>query len=192
MSATPTLSEDLRTHITGLEFAKTEAPAIVNGLSREQFNRRIQDDSWSVGECLDHLYQTGYHLHKAIVPEMNAARAAGKTGSGPFKYGFLGTMFVNAAGVPKDPNKGRVKAPKLYVPGTDFDPDELVPKFVALQDDLIEMTQAAQGLDLKRIKISSPAAKILRLSLGLWLKLLPEHQKRHFLQARRVLDAMRK
>ena len=125
-----------------------------------------------------------------MAPEINAARSAGKTGSGSFKYGFLGTMFVNATGVPKDPNKGRVKAPKLY--GTDFNPDELVPKFVALQDDLIEMTQAAQGLDLKRIMISSPAAKIVRLSLGLWLKLLPEHQKRHFLQARRVLDAMRK
>ncbi|MFP6614832.1 MAG: hypothetical protein VCB26_00380 [Candidatus Hydrogenedentota bacterium] len=67
-----------------------------------------------------------------------------------------------------------------------------MPMFVNLQDDLIDVTRAASGLDLKKIEVSSPAMKILRLSLGVWLGMLPNHQRRHFFQARRVLDAMPK
>lgn len=192
MSESGAVSQELQEHIDGLEFAKTEVADIVSSLSREQFNWRVEDGSWSIGECVDHLYQTGFHLHGAMKTEMDAARAAGKTSTGPFKYGFLGNMFVNAAGVPKDPKKGKVNAPKLYVPASDLDPEELVPKFVVLQDDLIEMTRSAEGLDLKRIKVTSPALKLIRFSIGIWLKMLPNHQRRHFLQARRVLKAMPK
>ena len=192
MSESGTVSPELAEHIDGLEFAKKEVVEITNGLSREQFNWRADEGCWSVGECIDHLYQTGLHLHRSTKEEIESARKEGRTTEGPFKYGFFGTFFVNSAGVPKNPEKGKVKAPKLYAPGSDFDPNELIPKFVALQDDLIAMTQAADGLDLKRIKVTSPAVKLVRLSLGLWLRLLPNHQKRHFLQARRVLAAMPK
>jgi hypothetical protein len=157
MSDRDAVSDELQTNTDGFEFAKTEASAIVSGLTREQFNWRAEEGSWSVGECIDHLYQTGFHLAPAMRTEIDAARDAGKTGSGPFKYSWLGTTFAKTAGVPKDPNKGKVKAPKLYVPGSDLDPEELLPKFVALQDELIDVTRAADGLDLKKIKVPSPA-----------------------------------
>ena len=190
MSDSDTISNELLGHIDGLDFAKVEAPDIVSGLDHDQFNWRVEDGSWSVAECIDHLYQTGFHLKGALIPTIEAAHAAGKRAEGPFTYGPLQRFFVNSAGVPKDPKKGRLKAPKLYVPGSEFDADDLIPKFVKLQEDLIDVTRSAQGLDLKRIKVSSPAARIVRLSIGMWLKLIPNHQKRHFLQARRVRDTL--
>lgn len=187
-----TMPPELKENIDGLEFAKSEVADIADGLSHGQFNWRAEEGSWSVGECIDHLYQTGFHLHRVMTEEMDIARKDGRTKEGPFKYSFVGNFFVKSAGVPKKTDKGKVSAPKLYLPGAEFDRDELIPKFVSLQDDLIAMTRAADGLDLKRIKVTSPAVKIVRVSLGIWLKLLPNHQKRHFLQARRVLASMPK
>lgn len=181
---------ELQEHIEGLEFAKQEVPDIIRGLTPEQFNWRAQEGTWSVGECIDHLYKTGFHLTEPLKDAVEKAQREGRTAAGPFKYGFLGSWFVNAASIPKDPDKGKFKAPKLYVPASDLDAEDLIPKFLLLQDDFIEITRAANGLDLKKIKVASPALNILRLSIGLWLKLIPNHQKRHFLQARRVLDAM--
>ncbi len=116
MTDSGAISEELQTKIEGFEFAKTEAPDLVSGLTREQFNWRIDDRSWSVGECIDHLYQTGIHLVPAMKAEIDAGRSAGKTATGLFKYSWLGTTFSKAAGVPTDPNKGKLKAQSCMCP----------------------------------------------------------------------------
>jgi hypothetical protein len=66
--------------------------------------------------------------------------------------------------------------------------DELIPKFVSLQDDLIATIESAQGLNLKKIKAASPALKIIVLSMGQWFNLVTSHQRRHFNQAQRVKE----
>lgn len=46
--------------------------------------------------------------------------------------------------------------------------------------------RSADGLDLARIKVTSPVTRLLRLSLGQWLAGLAGHQRRHLWQARQV------
>ena len=106
----------------------------------------------------------------------------------PFRYGWLGNWFVRAMGDDRLPPRNRLRAPRLYQPRPWANPTigEAVQEFAALQDDFIAIVQAADGLDLARIKIASPITRLLRLSLGQWLNGLSGHQRRHIWQAAQV------
>jgi hypothetical protein len=182
------LSPEIQSHVDGLEAAKTTVRELTEGLTDEQFNWRVEEGSWSIGECIDHLYEAGSKMVSPFNEKIEAGRQKGLTGTGPFKYGFLGNWFVNQSSDNVTPKKGRIKTPALYAPGSDLKLDELVPKFITLQDDLIATVQSANGLDLKKIKAASPALKIIVLSMGQWFNLVTSHQRRHFDQAQRVKD----
>ena len=47
-------------------------------------------------------------------------------------------------------------------------------------------TERTQGLDLKRIRVTSSAAWWMRLSLGAWLNATAAHEERYLQQARCV------
>jgi DinB superfamily len=184
------LSPELQSNVADHEWAKQEIRGVTDGLSDTQFNWRPQDDAWSVAECIDHLLAVGEAMVPLLQSAISEARAQGSTADGPFSYGFFGNKFVQMAGEQKNPAKGKVKAPKLYVPGSKHEKEPLAARFIRLQDDLIVCNRDAMGIDLKRVKITSPAIRIVRLSLGQWLIMLPNHQKRHFQQAQRVLEKM--
>ncbi len=184
------LSPELQSHVDDHEWAKQEIRSLTDGLSDAQFNWRPDDDAWSVAECVDHLLAVGEAMVPLLRSAISIAREQGRTGDGPFSYGFFGNKFVQMAGEQKNPAKGKVKAPKLYMPGAEHEKEPLIARFIQLQDDLIACNRDAMGINLKRVKITSPAIRIIRLSLGQWFIMLPNHQKRHFQQARRVLEKM--
>ena len=191
MSDAMELSEEIQHSIDGFKWAKEEVLVLTKDLTADQFNWRPAEGQWSVGECLEHLNETGYHFFEAMETAIDEGNVTGQMNRGPFRYSWFGNWFAIAAGVQADPNKGKVKAPKLYCQSAStLDPTETIERFRDLQDMMIGLLPKAQGLDLKRIKVSSPAMKLLRLSLGVWIKMLPDHQRRHFQQAQRVKDAM--
>lgn len=185
------LSAELQHHVDDFEAAKTTVQALVEGLSDEQLNWRSDEKAWSILECIDHLYKVGAEMLVPMKKEMAAGRGAGKLSDGPFKYGFFGNLFQKSAGPITDKNKLTGKSPKLYAPSSsDLSKDELISNFIQLQDDLIEITKESSGLNLKSIRVTSPAISFIRFSLGVWLKMLPGHQQRHFQQAQRVRDQL--
>ncbi len=185
-----TLSPELENEVDGYLWAKTEVLDLCGDLSQEQFNWRPEEGAWSVGECLDHLNKVGSEMIAPMHEAMEKGKAAGRLSEGPFRYSWLGNYFARAAGVLNEDNTFKGKSPKLYVPGSDMDKDKTIERFLKVQDELITTTRMAHGLDLKRIKVASPALKFMRFSLGVWLRMLPNHQRRHFQQARNVVDRM--
>ena len=167
--------------------AKETARALAGGLTDEQFNWRPEPGRWSIAECLDHLNTTGSKLLPGMDAAIERARERERTGSGPFRYGWLSRWFIRAnAPLPAD-GKG-MKTPKLYKPTADQLVGRVLPAFVELQDQLIERLRAANGLDLARVKVASPVTKLLRISLGAWFAATAAHQERHLEQARRVRE----
>ncbi|MEE8148016.1 MAG: hypothetical protein V3T24_10465, partial [Longimicrobiales bacterium] len=61
--------------------------------------------------------------------------------------------------------------------------------FLVQQDELLRLLKAAEGADLTRIKVPSPASSLIRFRLGDAFRLIVEHEKRHLLQATRVMAA---
>jgi hypothetical protein len=59
--------------------------------------------------------------------------------------------------------------------------------FRAYQVQFIDRLRQANGLDLARARVRSPAVSWLRLPLGSGFALVVAHERRHLLQARRII-----
>jgi hypothetical protein len=82
-------------------------------------------------------------------------------------------------------SRRKLPAPAMFVPpprrATRRDGEALL----ASVDRIVRMHRAAEGLDL-RAKIVSPVTRLVRLELGMALRLLGAHTLRHVLQAEAV------
>jgi len=170
--------------------AKQDVVQIVTMLPDDQARRRLELEDWSVLDCIDHLCVTGRKILPRIDAAIADARKRGRLKRGPFRYSPPGNWFVRINGPGDYPPKKKYKAPKVFRPAREWPLDEVVRSFTHLQDDLLRCVREANGVDLARVKIASPAAWWLRLSLGQWLELIAGHQERHLLQARDVRRAV--
>jgi hypothetical protein len=68
--------------------------------------------------------------------------------------------------------------------------DEVVREFLGSRELFVESLHMANGLDLGRVKIPSPASWRVKLNLAAAFALLAAHERRHLWQARRVKDRL--
>jgi hypothetical protein len=156
---------------------------IVAGLDDAQFNWRPEPTRWSIGECFDHLNQLNGRYAVVLARVIQEARAAGRTGQGPFTYGFVGRYLLAATEPPVRRRTGTFKA---YRPGSQLAKDAVMERFRETHEQLIALAGEASGLNLARIKVPSPVTSLLRLPLGMIFLLLAAHDRRHIWQARNV------
>ena len=177
--ALPLQLDDLKKRLEG---AKLEAERLTLGLGEAQLWQRPPDGGWSVGECFVHLNLVGDPYLPKLQEAVATARAEGRTGPGPFAFGFLGGRFVSSQAV----GGNKVGTSKIFEPKPD--PAALA-RFLGLQDALLALCDEATGIDLARATFKTPNLP-LRLSLFEALNLLVVHQERHFAQAVRVRAAL--
>jgi hypothetical protein len=182
VTETDTLIPEIDGNIFQLAEIQQRAQSVLGDLSEDQLNWKPAPARWSVGECVLHMLETNVGYSRAIEEKMGEARAKGKLSTGPFRYGWFSRWFV---GLVEPPVKRRLPAPKTFVPPPRPAKTGDVQRFVESVDRIAEMNRAANGLDL-RVKIASPATKLVRLELGMALKLLGAHTLRHLLQAEAV------
>lgn len=178
----PDLSTAFADHAAGTDGWR----ALLRELSAEQANWRPAPQRWSIAQCLDHVRI----VTEAVLPGLEAAvadaRARGATAPGPYRYGWLGRWFLAA----QAPGRGRgVRTPVIYEPSASaVDAGAAWARFEAVQARFCAVIEAADGVDLARVRVPSPALALLRLPVGIWLQALPQHTLRHLAQARRVRD----
>ena len=116
-------------------------------------------------------------------------RTEGAAAPGPFRYGWLGRWFLAV----QAPGRGRgARTPGIYVPSaSDVDAAVAWARFETVQVRFGAVIEAADGGDLARVRVPSPALALLRLPVGIWRLALPLHTLRHLAQARRVRDDAR-
>ena len=112
----------------------------------------------------------------------------GLYGEGPYNYGWLGRLFVRSM---EPPPKFRFKSPKVFQPGPPRSRHDVVAAFRAYQVQYIDRLRQANGIDLARARVVSPAVAWLRIPLGAGFALLTAHERRHLYQARRVIQSIR-
>ncbi|MGE0439123.1 MAG: DinB family protein [Gemmatimonadales bacterium] len=166
-----------------LDAIERDVDALTTPLSDGQLTWRPAPGKWSIAECLEHLSLTAeqgmVYQRKAVA----AARAAGRAGSGPFRFGWLGNWFVQAVGPAAS---RRVKTPSIFAPPSDLDPKAVVERFHRVHQDIRRLYLEADGLDLGRTKARSAATGLLRLNLAAWFASMPAHDRRHLGQMQRV------
>jgi hypothetical protein len=102
---------------------------------------RSRPGRWSIVECLDHLNAGWLSLPK-LDRKIAEARSKGWLGDGPFREPWLGRLYVRAV---EPPVRVRLPAPKRYRPRAMADSSDVVPKLLALQDELIRRCGRPMG-----------------------------------------------
>lgn len=188
-------SEELTASWDELRAAGEEAEELVAGLTPDQLRWRPEPDRWSVAECLEHLVLTGEVYLEALDPVIEEARERGRVARGDYRPTLVGRWLTRLL----EPPPGLpVPSPPVVVPGGAAQPTpegdvsgegEPLADFLALRGRLAERLAAADGLDLRRVRMSSPFFSLIRFDLGSAFRVIAAHERRHLWQARRVTGA---
>lgn len=173
------------------------AAKLAGDLTPKQLWWRPASDRWSVGGCLEHLVRTGEEYLVVLDEAIEEGRTAGRTAEGPFRHNLAGRWVARML---EPPPRLKLPAPKRIRPrppstGETMEPGERaagsspLPGFLALRSHLARRLEAADGLDLGRIRVPSPFVPLLRFDLDSAFHVIAAHERRHLWQARQVTEA---
>ncbi len=178
--------EDYRSRFRSM---KEEATVLTADVDEDTLRTRPTPETWSVAQIFDHLNTAGWLLLTPLERAIQTGREDGPYGEPPFQYGFVSRWFVRSM----QPSSGwTFTAPSVFkpAPSKTLYAKETIEDFRSLQDQFAGCVADAEGLDLRRIRVSSPAVPLLRISLGAWFEATLAHEERHLRQAERVLQRL--
>jgi hypothetical protein len=168
------------------EAISKEAQAIFGKLSFEQINWKPNAESWSIGQCFDHLITGNRSYFPQIDRIIRGEKRTTLWQKMPFMPGFWGKMLINTI----SPNSNRkFKAPKNLQPSSSNIGPQIISRFAAHQNEVIDKMKTTEGLDLEKVIIYSPVTKVITYSLFDAYRAIVLHERRHFKQAQRVMEA---
>lgn len=179
------MHSQLTEYHTGFREIRDEAAALTDEVAPDRLRAAPGPERWSVAEIFDHMNTSGELLLGALETAVEDGQAHGPYGEPPFDYGIVSRWWVRLL----QPSGWDLPAPSATEPPSPetLSPIEVIDDFCALQDQFADCVQAAEGLDLRRIRLGSPALPLLRISLGAWFEAHLGHERRHLAQARRTL-----
>ena len=171
----------LRTLLDDLNAVTAEAERLRDTLSDEQCIWKPEPGVWNVLECFRHLITTD----ELYDPNLRAAidKAPRERGDAPFRPSFFGKTFIRYM-VPESMRK--IKTFRIFEPPPSLTDVSVLQQFIDHQDALAALIRQADGINLNRGKLSSPASRFVRFSVGEGLTVLVTHQRRHLQQALRL------
>jgi len=168
--------------VHGLEAVETAIDALVGPMSTTRRTETPPDGGWSVDEILEHLcLANGDYL--------TAMERAIDHSSAPFEHGrwhptLGGRLLVRAM-----ESERRSSAPRRIVPAATARPDVLRTLLLSLAH-CREVVERTRALEWRRVRLSSPYARWLRLNLGDAALVVLRHAERHLRQLSRVASSV--
>jgi hypothetical protein len=179
------LTPEIDAFRTQFEQISGAADALVAPLSDAQFTWQPRPESWSVAQCVDHLNSTAREYLPMLDEGIADAIRRGLYNPGPYRYNWIGRVMTWVV----DPDtRIRARAPKAFQPPVGRPRHDVMAAFRAYQVQYIDRLRQANGLDLARARVSSPAARWIRMPLGSGFAMTIAHERRHLQQARRVIE----
>ena len=185
------LRAPLDTRVIEAQYAAASADAerLVAGLSEAQGRWRHRPGAWSVAECLAHVAV----LNRTYLDDFDRViahgHADGRRARRPMRLTWFGRTFVRAMEPVTGRGLGRkLPAPAAYAPPADVSLVEAAREFREVQRAVVARVRKADGLNLARVMMRSPAWPMLRFSLLTAFAALAAHERRHLAQAWRVTE----
>ncbi len=152
-------------------------------LSAAQLNWKPLPNTWSIGQCLDHLVISD-SLYFPTLEQLAARQFRMNRWQqwSPFSSLF-GRMLVTS--MQEQPTK-KLRSPKIFQPGDALVDTGIIPRFATHIDTLLAYIRQLGHEDLDRTRISSPVSGFITYSLRHALLILLQHEHRHLNQALRL------
>lgn len=170
-----------------LEQISADSASLVGEMSDDQFNWSPAANRWSIAQCIEHLNAAARGYLPMLDEGIADAIRRGRYSKGPFRYTLLGRLMSWSQ---EPPARLKFKTVRAFEPPPRRARQETMAAFHAYQVQYIDRLRQANGLDLSRARVRSPAAGWLRIPLGSAFALTTAHERRHLWQARRVLEAL--
>ncbi len=153
-------------------------------LSSEQLNKKNDEKSWSVAECIDHLNKVNAHYLKHMEQEIERSISAGQEPSNGFSSGFIGKRFIKSIQLSSDKKvPTKMRSPGSTAPSNSTLSDAVFDTFFRQQERLSAILQKASKVDLQKNRINSLLGPLVKFRLGDALRLVIYHDERHIFQA---------
>ena len=164
--------------------ATREARKLVLGRPACELTRRLEPESWSTAECLDHLARTTGSFLPAI---SSAVAAAPKlTTKRALRTGAIASLLIRNL---EPPYRLRYKViPQLAPQEKDF--AAAWSAFEESQSRLAETVCSAAGLAIDKVAVPCPVCAHVTYNAYGAFRMLAAHQRRHLWQMEQILAAL--
>ncbi len=173
------LPSEIRSTLEELKINEDRAVSLLAGLSSEALNWRVDDRSWSIAQCLDHLNVANRMYLEAMRPTLAEARRRGRLRRDPAQPGWVERWFVANL---EPPPKRRLPAPKKIIPALRAEKADLLAEFHRLHEEMAVLLQASADLDLA-VRFPNPFLPLVRFTVWTGFRVIPTHERRHLFQA---------
>jgi DinB superfamily len=152
-------------------------------LSLQQLNWKPAPESWSIGQCLDHLIVSDclYFPDLKKIAEKKFEMTLWERWN-PLNDLF-GKMLVHQL---QEDVKRKVNTPKIFIPSASLIDAGILERFQKHLNMLSEYISATGEVDIDKTYITSPVSKFVTYNLRNAITILIQHIHRHINQALRV------
>lgn len=151
-------------------------------LDEEALSFAVDEQSWSIAQCLAHLNTYGHYY----LPKMEIILAKpNQVSRAAYVPGWLGSYFVKMMDIDK---RKKYKASKQHQPQVKNAYAE-VTEFIDQQETFLKYIKAFEVVDVNNIKIPISISKLVKLRLGDVLAFMVMHNERHIHQIRNIQRA---
>lgn len=155
-----------------------------HSLSDNQLNWKVTNDSWSIAECVDHLYVTNKLYFDEFEKQISQKQINTDCSKTPVKHKFFSKLIIKSV----DPsNLKKVKTFTVFQPVSSIYSNDIFSRYSDQQNEFINLLSSIKDLDLNKYVMSSPANKFIKENFCDVLEIIRLHDKRHFLQAKRII-----
>ena len=178
--------EHLHALSTSLDSLEARTRELAAGLTEEQLNWSPERDRWSMAQCFEHLVVTGAQVHLLLRRAIEEAREHHVSGGTvPYRSTIIGAWMLRTFS--DTTGRRRYRSPRIFRPAARPAPGA-AERLGATQRELLLLIASSEGLDLTRIKVHSPASRLVRMNLGDAFAVQVAHIARHLAQANRVRE----
>lgn len=170
--------------IQELDVITKEVQDTFGNLSHEALNRKSNPDTWSIAQNLDHLIV----INETYIPIFDALKNG--TFKTPFlgKFRFITSFFGNLIYKMSTPEHIKpIKTMSIWEPSTS-DIHNVIQSFVQHQAIMKHNISGLEDCIKRGSVIASPANPMIVYTLEQALNIIVVHEKRHILQAKKVLS----
>jgi hypothetical protein len=155
-----------------LEDLVERVQVLSQGLDDAAMNRKPDPKRWSIGQIFDHMIMGAEGYLPKIREALQSSRREGVERE--VNHTWFGRLVIKAAGP-----SSNAPAPKQLVPGSGPYRREIIDRWLAQHQEILDLAKKSHGFDLTAIPMRSPIIKLFNMNLADVFEVLAGHAERH-------------
>lgn len=174
------MTESLKEIINYIEKIRTDIKNYTVKKKSLDLSRKVDAESWSPAEILQHLYKTEIYITELLVRQLERAKKKNMIAK-PDNTSYLNSLDE----LEIEKGKEKIKAPEIALPDESVGIDTILENMDNSRIELKNVLDEFSKYDMAGIEFPHPTGN--RLNMIQWILFLGKHEERHFNQIKLIL-----